>query len=217
MMRRRIIKINREKCNGCGLCAKACHEGAIAMVDGKAALIRDDYCDGLGDCLPSCPTGAISFEVREADAYDQEAVEQKMGKQKGCAGVQSQGLGSRASGSALMQWPVQIQLAPVQAPYYKGAHLLIAADCTAYAYHEFHTAFMEGRITLIGCPKLDDAPYTEKLCAIFQQNDIKDITLVRMEVPCCGGMDRIIQQALAASGKRITYRVETIALDGTWK
>ena len=216
-MRRRIIKIDTEKCNGCGLCAKACHEGAIAMIGGKAALMRDDYCDGLGDCLPACPTGAISFEVREAEAYDQAAVERRMGKQSRCAGAQSQAITNPASGSALMQWPVQIQLAPIQAPYYQGARLLIAADCTAYAYHEFHTAFMQGRITLIGCPKLDDAPYEEKLCAIFQQNDIKDITLVRMEVPCCGGMDRIIQQALAASGKQIPYRVETIALDGTWQ
>ncbi|MBS6943159.1 MAG: 4Fe-4S binding protein [Clostridiales bacterium] len=216
-MRRRIIKIDTEKCNGCGLCAKACHEGAIAMIDGKAALMRDDYCDGLGDCLPACPTGAISFEVREAEAYDQAAVERRMGKQSSCAGAQSQAITNPASGSALMQWPVQIQLAPIQAPYYQGARLLIAADCTAYAYHEFHTAFMQGRITLIGCPKLDDAPYEEKLCAIFQQNDIKDITLVRMEVPCCGGMDRIIQQALADSGKQIPYRVETIALDGTWQ
>ena len=216
-MRRRIIKIDTEKCNGCGLCAKACHEGAIAMIGGKAALMRDDYCDGLGDCLPACPTGAISFEVREAEAYDQAAVERRMGKQSSCAGAQSQAITNPASGSALMQWPVQIQLAPIQAPYYQGARLLIAADCTAYAYHEFHTAFMQGRITLIGCPKLDDAPYEEKLCAIFQQNDIKDITLVRMEVPCCGGMDRIIQQALAASGKQIPYRVDTIALDGTWQ
>ena len=216
-MRRRIIKIDTEKCNGCGLCAKACHEGAIAMIGGKAALMRDDYCDGLGDCLPACPTGAISFEVREAEAYDQAAVVRRMGKQSSCAGAQSQAITNPASGSALMQWPVQIQLAPIQAPYYQGARLLIAADCTAYAYHEFHTAFMQGRITLIGCPKLDDAPYEEKLCAIFQQNDIKDITLVRMEVPCCGGMDRIIQQALADSGKQIPYRVETIALDGTWQ
>lgn len=216
-MRRRIIKIDTEKCNGCGLCAKACHEGAIAMIGGKAALMRDDYCDGLGDCLPACPTGAISFEVRKAEAYDQAAVERRMGKQSSCAGAQSQAITNPASGSALMQWPVQIQLAPIQAPYYQGARLLIAADCTAYAYHEFHTAFMQGRITLIGCPKLDDAPYEEKLCAIFQQNDIKDITLVRMEVPCCGGMDRIIQQALADSGKQIPYRVETIALDGTWQ
>lgn len=216
-MRRRIIKIDTEKCNGCGLCAKACHEGAIAMVDGKAVLVRDDYCDGLGDCLPACPTGAISFEVREAEAYDQVAVNQRLGKQGACAGAQSQKMTSRNSGSALMQWPVQIQLAPVNAPYFKGAHLLIAADCTAYAYREFHTAFMEGRITMIGCPKLDEAPYIEKLSAIFQQNDIKDITLVRMEVPCCGGMDRIIQQALLLSGKQIPYRVETLALDGTWK
>ena len=216
-MRRRIIKIDTEKCNGCGLCAKACHEGAIAMIGGKAALMRDDYCDGLGDCLPACPTGAISFEVREAEAYDQAAVERRMGKQSSCAGAQSQAITNPASGSALMQWPVQIQLAPIQAPYYQGARLLIAADCTAYAYHEFHTAFMQGRITLIGCQKLDDAPYEEKLCTIFQQNDIKDITLVRMEVPCCGGMDRIIQQALADSGKQIPYRVETIALDGTWQ
>ena len=216
-MRRRIIKIDTEKCNGCGLCAKACHEGAIAMIGGKAALMRDDYCDGLGDCLPACPTGAISFEVREAEAYDQAAVERRMGKQSSCAGAQSQAITNPASGSALMQWPIQIQLAPIQAPYYQGARLLIAADCTAYAYHEFHTAFMQGRITLIGCPKLDDAPYEEKLCAIFQQNDIKDITLVRMEVPCCGGMDCIIQQALADSGKQIPYRVETIALDGTWQ
>ena len=256
-MIRRIIQIDEEKCNGCGACAKACHEGAISMVNGKAKLMRDDYCDGLGDCLPNCPVDAIHFVEREAAAYDAEAVKQNMlKKQQEEAGKQNAGEGPKApvkpfaggcpgtrmrmmnreesmqnaeseeegretaksvNKSMLSQWPVQIQLAPIQAPYYQGAHLLIAADCTAYAYHEFHTAFMQGRITLIGCPKLDDAPYEEKLCAIFQQNDIKDITMVRMEVPCCGGMDRIIQQALAASGKQIPYRVETIALDGTWQ
>ena len=215
-MRRRIIKIDQSLCNGCGMCAKACHEGAIAMVEGKAQLIRDDYCDGLGDCLPACPTNAISFEVRETVPYDQEAVEKNLLGQRGSAPIQARKIPANPTGSALLQWPVQIQLAPIKADYFDGAHLLIAADCTAYAYHEFHTAFMEGRITLIGCPKLDHAPYIEKLTEMLRQNNFVDITLVRMQVPCCGGLDHIIQQAIQASGKKIPYRVEVISLEGKW-
>ena len=214
-MKRRIIKIDQNRCNGCGLCAQACHEGAIQMIDGKAMLVRDDYCDGLGDCLPACPTQAISFEVRETAAYDEKAVHENL-KQQGRPIMPSSGL-SGTEHSELLQWPVQIQLAPVNAPFFQEAHLLIAADCTAYAHKEFHTAFMQGRITLIGCPKLDEADYVAKLSAIFQNNAIKDITLVRMEVPCCGGMDRIIRTALEQSGKKIPYRVEIIGLDGRWK
>ena len=214
MMRRRIIKIDTEKCNGCGLCAKACHEGAIAMIDGKAALMRDDYCDGLGDCLPACPTGAISFEVREAVAYDQAAVELRMGKQSRCAGAQSQTFTNPASGSALMQWPVQIQLAPIQAPYYQGAHLLIAADCTAYAYGSFHEDFIRGRVTLIGCPKLDAADYSEKLTEIFRRNSINSITVALMEVPCCGGIEYAVKQAVENSGREIPTEVKVITTEG---
>ena len=214
MMRRRIIKIDTEKCNGCGLCAKACHEGAIAMIDGKAALMRDDYCDGLGDCLPACPTGAISFEVREAVAYDQAAVELRMGKQSRCAGAQSQTFTNPASGSALMQWPVQIKLVPVTAPWFDGAKLLVAADCTAYAYANFHRDFIKEHITLVGCPKLDMIDYSAKLTEIIRNNNIRSVTVVRMEVPCCGGIEMAVKNALQNSGKFLPWNVVTISTDG---
>ena len=230
-MVRRIIEIDQEKCNGCGLCANACHEGAIGMVDGKATLLRDDYCDGLGDCLPVCPTGAISFVEREAAAYDEAAVQPNM-KQKqkhtGCPGSQSRSLqpapqpvqpvqstqSVQPMSSALRQWPVQIKLAPIQAPYFDGAKLLIAADCTAYAYANFHQQFMQGKITLVGCPKLDMVDYSEKLTEILKQNDIRSLTIVRMEVPCCGGIELAAKKALQASGKFIPWQVVTISTDG---
>ena len=195
-MIRKIIQIDENKCNGCGACAEACHEGAIGMVDGKAKLLRDDYCDGLGDCLPSCPTDAISFEEREAPAYDKAAV----------LAVQSRG--------NLRQWPVQIKLVPVNAPYFDGADLLIAADCTAYAYASFQQEFVKNRITLIGCPKLDAVDYADKLAAIFAGNDIRSIVVTRMEVPCCGGMEYAVQRALQASGKVIPWSVVTISTEG---
>lgn len=200
-MIRRIVKINDEKCNGCGACANACHEGAIAMIDGKARLIKDDYCDGLGDCLPACPTGAISFEEREAAAYDEEAVKKHMEQR-------------RSMISQLSQWPVQIKLAPINAPYFDGANLLIAADCTAYAYADFHNRFIKNRITLIGCPKLDAVDYTEKLTAIIKNNNIKSLTIVRMEVPCCGGLEHAATEALKASGKFLPWQVYTVGVDG---
>ena len=231
-MIRRIIEIDKEKCNGCGLCAKACHEGAIGMVDGKATLLRDDYCDGLGDCLPVCPTGAITFVEREAAAYDEAAVQANMAK-KGktpcaCPGSQSKLLEVQekmaakreeeatpaAVPSRLRQWPVQIKLAPIKAPYFDGAKLLIAADCTAYAYGNFHEEFMKGKITLVGCPKLDMVDYSEKLTEIIKQNDIQSVTIVRMEVPCCGGMELAAKKALQASGKFIPWQVVTISTDG---
>lgn len=199
-MIRRIIQINEDKCNGCGACAAACHEGAIGMVDGKAKLLRDDYCDGLGDCLPECPTGAITFVEREAAPFDKQAVLENM-KKKG----QQPGLG---------QWPCQIKLVPVNAPYFDGAKLLIAADCTAYAYANVHQEFMKGKITLIGCPKLDDVDYSEKLTQIIAQNDIKSVTVLRMEVPCCGGMEMAVKKALQDSGKFIPWQVTTISIDG---
>ncbi len=214
-MIRKIIHIDQEKCNGCGACANACHEGAIQMVDGKAALIRDDYCDGLGDCLPACPTGAITFEDREAAAYDYEAVQKHLAAQ-GKVSRESQ-LSHQAKApqeSQLSQWPVQIKLAPLTAPYFDQAHLLIAADCTAYAYASFHQDFIRGRVTLIGCPKLDAVDYTEKLTQILRQNSIKSLTIVRMEVPCCGGLEHAATQALKASGRFIPWQVVTIGIDG---
>lgn len=227
-MIRKIIKIDREKCNGCGACAAACHEGAIGMVDGKAELLREDYCDGLGDCLPACPTGAISFEEREAPAYDEEAVKQaKMQKHAklpcGCPGTQSKVLKRepqapiRAAGavaSQLSQWPCQIKLVPVNAPYFDGANLLIAADCTAYAYGNFHNEFIRNHITLIGCPKLDEGDYAEKLTRILSENNIKSVKIVRMEVPCCGGIENAVKRALMNSGKFIPWQVVTISTDG---
>lgn len=196
-MIRKIIQIDEEKCNGCGVCAAACHEGAIGMVNGKARLMRDDYCDGLGDCLPSCPTGAISFTEREAAAYDEAAVKAAVVK------------------SRLSAWPVQIKLVPVNAPYFDGANLLIAADCTAYAYGNFHERFIRNRIVLIGCPKLDEGDYAEKLTAIIRENNIKSVTIVRMEVPCCGGLERAVKTAIQASGKLIPWQVAVVTTDGT--
>ena len=237
-MIRRIININEEKCNGCGLCADACHEGAIGMIDGKAKLLRDDYCDGLGDCLPVCPTGAISFEEREAAAYDEVVVKKRMEdmkKQKeklpcGCPGSQSREIKRehnihkiefggkkdmlRESVSCLSQWPVQIKLAPINAPYFNGAKLLIAADCTAYAYAKFHEDFIKGHVTLIGCPKLDEGDYSEKLTEIIKNNDIKSVKIVKMEVPCCKGIERAAVTAMKNSGKFLPWQVVTISTDG---
>ena len=217
-MIRRIIKINEELCNGCGACAAACHEGAIGMVDGKARLLKDDYCDGLGDCLPTCPTGAITFEEREAAAYDEAAVKARMVREARENPVSTESLSTEKTlsmESRLTQWPVQIKLAPVQAPYFKDARLLIAADCTAFAYGNFHNDFIAGRITLIGCPKLDMVDYSEKLTEIIRLNDIKDVTIVRMEVPCCGGIENAAKRALQASGKFIPWQVVTVGTDGT--
>ena len=227
-MIRKIIKIDEEKCNGCGICVDACHEGAIELIDGKAKLTRVDYCDGLGDCLPACPMGAITFEEREAPAYDEKAVlkakEQKSAPLPcGCPGSQSKMLNRENSkscsvsepiSSKLSQWPVQIKLAPINAPYFDKANLLIAADCTAYAYGNFHNEFMRNHITLIGCPKLDSIDYAEKLTAIISNNDIKSVTIVRMEVPCCGGIEVAVKNALMASGKYIPWKVITISTDG---
>ena len=234
-MKRRIIEIDQNKCNGCGACAAACHEGAIAMVNGKAQLMRDDYCDGLGDCLPTCPTAAITFVEREAAAYDEKAVEENKRRRLqekmqtegmtlpcGCPGSQSRTIAHEESAAAcnteavsrLSQWPVQIKLAPVQAPYFKDARLLIAADCTAFAYGNFHNDFIAGRITLIGCPKLDMVDYSEKLTEIIRLNDIRDVTIVRMEVPCCGGLEFAAKTALQQSGKFIPWQVVTISTDG---
>ena len=193
-MIRKIIEINEEKCNGCGLCAKACHENAIGMVNGKAKLLRDDYCDGLGDCLPTCPTGAITFVEREAAAYDEAAVEANKRKKN-------------------RQWPIQIQLTPVNAPYFDGADLLIAADCTAFAYANFAKEIQKGKITLIGCPKLDPVDYSEKLTAILEQNDVKSVTIIRMEVPCCGGIQNAAVTAMKKSGKFIPWQVLTVSVE----
>lgn len=227
MMIRRIIEIDEDKCVGCGLCADACHEGAIGMVDGKAKLLRDDYCDGLGDCLPTCPTGAITFVEREAAAYDEAAVKAAQEKKKplpcGCPGTHAKQIQpiqeerpveESAVRSQLMQWPVQIKLVPVNAPYFSGADLLVAADCSAYAYGNFHNKFMKNRITLIGCPKLDSVDYAEKLTEIIRQNDIRSVTIVRMEVPCCGGLEHAVKTALQTSGKFIPWNVVTISTDG---
>lgn len=211
-MIRRIIQINEDKCNGCGACAAACHEGAIGMVNGKAKLLRDDYCDGLGDCLPECPTGAITFVEREAVPFDKQAVLKNM-KKKGQTTAQPAGQFVPPS-SQLGQWPCQIKLVPVNAPYFDGAKLLIAADCTAYAYANVHQEFMKGKITLIGCPKLDDVDYSEKLTQIIAQNDIKSVTVLRMEVPCCGGLEMAVKKALQDSGKFIPWQVTTISIDG---
>ena len=228
-MIRKIIKIDRDKCDGCSACAVACHEGAIEIIDGKATLVREDYCDGLGDCLPSCHTNAISFEKREAPAYNEAAVLASKGKKEqstlpcGCPGTNSKAIKrqvcdyttpSATTSSRLSQWPVQIKLVPVNAPYFDNAHLLIAADCTAYAYGNFHNEFIRNRITLIGCPKLDECDYTEKLTAIISNNDIKSVTVVRMEVPCCGGIENAVKRALQASGKFIPWNVVTISTDG---
>ena len=250
-MIRKIIHIDEEKCNGCGACVTACHEGAIGLVNGKAKLMRDDYCDGFGDCLPACPMDAISFEEREAPAYDEAAVlTAKAAKEAmaafapkgqapvhhgGCPGSMSRQLkphtdNTSADGSArntsenahvsaplqsqLSQWPVQIKLAPTQAPYFDNANLLIAADCTAYAYANFHQEFIRNRITLIGCPKLDSVDYADKLTEIIARNNIKSVTIVRMEVPCCGGLENAAKRALQASGKFIPWQVVTISIDG---
>ncbi len=233
-MIRKIIHIDEEKCNGCGACAAACHEGAIGMVSGKAKLMRDDYCDGLGDCLPACPTGAITFVEREAPAYDEAAVlkakQEKLQNQSiplpcGCPGSQSKKIehsecdcsekaAVQESASRLSQWPVQIKLVPVNAPYFDGARLLIAADCTAYAYANFHEKFIRGHITLVGCPKLDSVDYSEKLTEIIKSNDIKSVTIVRMEVPCCGGLENAAKAALQRSSKFIPWQVVTISTDG---
>lgn len=210
-MKRRIIQIDRERCNGCGLCAKACHEGAIGMVDGKARLLRDDYCDGLGDCLPACPTGAITFVEREAAAYDEAAVKANLAQKRSAPPIQF----SRQS--QLRNFPVQIKLAPMQAPYFDGAALLIAADCTAYAYAGFHEDFIRDRVALIGCPKLDGIDYSMKLMRILQNNDVKSVTVVRMEVPCCGGLEFAARKALRESGKFIPWQVVTIRTDGSIK
>lgn len=252
-MKRKIITIDEDACTGCGLCADACHEGAIGMVNGKARLLRDDYCDGLGDCLPACPAGAITFEEREAADYDETAVEahkaeraaagnpvvaQRPERQttasatqapfSGCPGSRTRTMertpapsqpmapvtASPAPVSELTQWPIQIKLAPPQAPFYRGARLLIASDCTAFSRADFHERFIKGRVCLIGCPKLDSVDYSEKLGAIIRDNDIKDVTVVRMEVPCCGGMQHAVAEALRASGKMIPWQVVTLATDG---
>lgn len=228
-MIRRIIQIDEEACNGCGACAAVCHEGAIDMIDGKARLLRDDYCDGLGDCLPICPTGAITFVKREAAAYDEKAVKAVQQDNQpplfsGCPGTNARQIrhsrqehplsGAATVPSQLSQWPVQIKLAPINAPYFDGANLLIAADCTAYAYGDFHRRFIRNRITLIGCPKLDSGDYAEKLTDILRENNIQSVTIVRMEVPCCSGLEQAARQALQASGKSIPWQVEILSTDG---
>ena len=233
-MIRKIIKIDKEKCNGCGLCVKACHEGAIQMIDGKASLIRDDYCDGLGDCLPVCPTNAISFEMREALEYNEEAVNENKKSANnsmpcGCPGTNIKTFNRKLTlnkptvnnnnninniESKLNQWPVQIKLVPINAPYFDNANLLIAADCSAYAYGNFHNDFMRNHITLIGCPKLDMVDYKVKLTEIIKNNNIKSVTVVRMEVPCCGGIELAVKNALIESGKFIPWRIVTISTDG---
>jgi ferredoxin len=230
-MIRKLIKIDDKKCNGCGLCVSACHEGAIGLADGKAKLLRDDYCDGLGNCLSVCPTGAITFEEREAAEFDEAAVKSNMENKQpetlacGCPGTHSQLIGRKnqheeepkltsSADTHLKQWPVQIKLAPINAPYFKNAKLLVAADCTAYAYGNFHAGFMKNKITLIGCPKLDECDYSEKLTAILKMNDIESVTVVRMEVPCCGGIENAVKNALRNSGKIIPWQIVTITTDG---
>ncbi|MGI6492557.1 MAG: ATP-binding protein [Pelotomaculum sp.] len=235
-MKRNIIVIDEEKCNGCGLCVTACHEGALQMVDGKARLVSESYCDGLGDCLPECPTGAITIEEREAAPYDEEAVKRNMARLNqmpqtlacGCPGTmartfdrdagptrQPAAQAAAAPVSQLRQWPCQIQLVPAHAPYFNNAHLLVAADCTAFAYANFHQDFMRNKITIIGCPKLDDVDYADKLTQILQANQIKSVTVLRMEVPCCGGIENAVKTALVNSGKMIPWQIVTIATDGT--
>jgi len=233
-MLRNIIKIDEEKCNGCGLCVTACHEGALQLIDGKARLVSESYCDGLGDCLPECPTGAIVLEERETVVYDEEAVKKHMEKNKpqlvaslpcGCPGTQAKVLDKRQledipvhsaenSHSRLGQWPCQLKLIPVTAPYLNNAHLLIAADCTAFAYPNIHEKFMRNKITLIACPKLDDTDYSEKLTTILKQHEIKSVSVLRMEVPCCGGLVQAVKKALSSSGKMIPWNVVTISTDG---
>ena len=235
---RQMIKIDEDKCDGCGICITACHEGALALVDGKAKVIKDDYCDGLGDCLPVCPQGAISFETREAAPYDEAAVKARMAESErlkkmeevlacGCPGSQSRSFSrnvhaeapkmpatARDMGSRLMQWPVQIKLVPVNAPYFHNANLLIAADCSAFAHGNFHNEFMKNKITLIGCPKLDEGDYADKLTEIIAGNDIKSVTVVRMEVPCCGGLENAVKRALINSGKMIPWQIVTLSTEG---
>lgn len=231
-MLRQIIKIDEDKCVGCGLCANACHEGAIGMVNGKAKLLRDDYCDGLGNCLPVCPTKAITFETREADGYNKDAAPKRADTAQpeklacGCPGTHSKSIcreeispGENVStktshATQLNQWPVQVKLVPVNAPYFENANLLVAADCSAYAYGNFHAEFMRNKITLIGCPKLDEGDYSEKLTEILTQNNIKSVTVVRMEVPCCGGIESAVKTALKNCGKLIQWQVVTISTDG---
>ena len=227
LMKRKIIKIDEEACSGCGACASACHEGAIEMVSGKAKLTREHYCDGLGDCLPACPTGAITFEEREAPAYDEAAVlaskQQKAAAHTGCPGMQMRQMNRAAAKEApaaapvpsqLGQWPCQIKLVPLKAPYFAGAKLLLAADCTAYAYANIHLDFMKGKVTLIGCPKLDSVDYSEKLTAIIRDNDIQSVTVLRMEMPCCGGLEQAAKKALQQSGKFIPWQVVTLSIEG---
>jgi ferredoxin len=231
-MKRKIIHIDEAKCNGCGLCVDACHEGALQLIDGKARLISESYCDGLGDCLPECPTGAITLEERESAPYDEAAVKQRMAEKQGtlacgCPGTHARVLERRAAAPAhapahapekrqseLGQWPCQIKLVPVNAPYLNGSRLLIAADCTAYAYANVHEEFMRGRITLIGCPKLDNADYSEKLTEILKNNDVKSVTVLRMSVPCCGGLEQAVKKAIVDSGKMIPWRVAVVSTDG---
>jgi len=230
-MIRKVIKIDEALCNGCGACASACHEGAIGMVNGKAKLLRDDYCDGLGDCLPACPTNAISFEEREAAAYDEKAVEAHKRQKSagevhaGCPGMRAKTIrreeiansvapSASEIPSELRQWPVQIKLAPTKAPYFDGAKLLVAADCSAFSYGDFHRRFMRNHITLIGCPKLDNVDYSEKLTEIIRNNDIQSVTIIRMEVPCCGGLENAVKKALQNSGKFIPWNVAIISTDG---